>query len=112
MKNQSIHRMRADIFGALANPHRLRMVEMLSRGELCLCEIVKVLDLDYSTVSRHLAVLKRSGIAGYRKDGKKVYYSLRVPCVLRFIRCFDEVLRKRIEGDTLCLAGDGGDEWA
>jgi len=98
-----LYRRRAELIAALANPHRLLMVEMLSGGELCVCEFNNRLDIDYSTISRHLAVLRKAGIAGYRRSGKRVFYSLRVPCVLSFLSCFDEVLRKNAERDALCL---------
>ena len=107
MENMMLYRKRAEIVGALANPYRLRMVEMLSEGELCVCEFNRILDLDYSTISRHLAVLRKAGIAGYRKSGKQVFYRLRVPCVLGFLNCFDELLKMNIERDTMCLARGG-----
>ena len=104
MEEMIPYRKRAELISALANPYRLLMIEMLSRGELCVCEFNRVLDLDYSTISRHLAVLRKAGIAGYRKSGKQVYYNLRVPCVLGFLSCFDEILKKNIERDKLCLS--------
>lgn len=104
MEEMISYRKRAELIGALANPYRLRMIDMLSEGELCVCEFNTVLDLDYSTISRHLAVLRKAGIAGYRKSGKQVFYNLRVPCVLGFLNCFDEVLKMNIERDTLCLS--------
>ncbi len=103
MENFGYHRRRAELIAALANPYRLLMVEMLAGGELCVCEFNDRLDIDYSTISRHLAVLRKAGIAGYRKSGKKVFYSLRVPCLLSFLNCFDEVLRKNAERDAQCL---------
>ncbi len=106
MKDMISYRKRAELIGALANPYRLLMVEMLSRGETCVCEFNRILDLDYSTISRHLAVLRKAGIAGYRKNGKQVFYSLRVPCVLGFLSCFDEILKKNIETDRMCLSGE------
>ncbi len=104
MEEMISYRKRAELIGALANPYRLLMVEMLSEGEICVCEFDRILDLDYSTISRHLAVLRKSGIAGYRKSGKQVFYSLRVPCVLGFLSCFDEILKKNIERDKQCLS--------
>jgi DNA-binding transcriptional ArsR family regulator len=61
----------------LAHPARLRLLAMLAEGELCVCQMIAVLGLAPSTVSRHLAVLSRGGLVGERKDGKWVYYSLR-----------------------------------
>jgi ArsR family transcriptional regulator len=45
-----------------------------------------------STVSKHLSVLRNAGLVDDRKEGLKVYYRLRVPCVAKFFECVDEVL--------------------
>lgn len=95
---------RADVLKALANPYRLWMVEKLSNGELCVCEFNDFLPLDYSTISRHLTVLRKVGIVSYRKEGKKVFYKLRVPCVLGFLKCFDEVVKMNVQQDTQYLS--------
>ncbi len=63
-------------FKALAHPARLRMTAMLATGELCVCQIVAVLQLAPSTVSAHLATLRRGGLVGQRKDGRWVFYYL------------------------------------
>lgn len=66
------------IFKALSDPIRLRIVLLLkSEGELCVCDLMAVLDLPQSTVSRHLAYLKRTGWLEDRRQGKWMYYRLR-----------------------------------
>jgi len=64
------------ILKALAHPARLRMLAMLRGGELCVCQMTAVLDLAASTVSAHLADLKRAGLVGERKEGRFVVYRL------------------------------------
>ena len=54
----------------------MRIVAMLKRGELCACQITAVLDLAPSTVSAHLAELRRAGLITERKDGRWVHYRL------------------------------------
>ncbi len=61
---------------ALAHPGRLRILAMLRGGELCVCQMTAVLDLAASTVSAHLADLKRAGLVGERKDGRWVFHRL------------------------------------
>ena len=87
-----ILRTRANVLKALAHPARLWMVEQLEGGERCVCELVEGLDLDFSTVSKHLLVLKNAGIVEGDKRGKQVFYSLRIPCVLNFMHCVEAVL--------------------
>ena len=83
---------RAAIMKALAHATRLMMVEELSRGERCVCELRALAGCDLSTVSKHLALLKNAGIVEDEKRGKQVYYRLRVPCVLNFFHCLDSVI--------------------
>lgn len=61
---------------ALAHPGRLRILAMLHGGELCVCQMTAVLDLAASTVSAHLADLKRAGLVAERKDGRWVFHRL------------------------------------
>ena len=68
------HKRQSDILKALAHPVRLRMVEGLARNECNVNKIVGVLKLPQSTVSQHLAILKRQGVVQLRKDGVKTCY--------------------------------------
>jgi len=61
---------------ALGHPARLRIVAMLRSGELCACQITAVLQLAPSTVSSHLAELRRAGLLTERKDGRWIHYRL------------------------------------
>jgi DNA-binding transcriptional ArsR family regulator len=94
------YRKRSEALKALANPYRIWMVEKLALGELCVCEFNKTLDLDDSTISRHLSVLRNAGIVDYRKEGKQVFYNLRTPCILGFLKCFDEVIKMNVEQES------------
>jgi DNA-binding transcriptional ArsR family regulator len=66
----------AEVFSALAHPARLRILGMLRGGSLCVCQITAVLELAASTVSAHLADLRRAGLVLERKEGRWVKYSL------------------------------------
>ncbi|MGB3209959.1 MAG: metalloregulator ArsR/SmtB family transcription factor [Desulforhopalus sp.] len=61
---------------ALGEEARLKMIGLLQDGELCVCDIMKVLDLAQSTTSRHLAYLKNSGWVVARRSGKWMHYRL------------------------------------
>lgn len=64
------------IFRALAEPTRLRILNLLQDGELCVCELVSVLDVPQPTASRHLAYLRKAGLVIARKEGLWHYYRL------------------------------------
>jgi ArsR family transcriptional regulator len=86
------YRAQAQIMKALAHPTRLFIVEELSAGEQCVCEITEKVGVDTSTISKHLSVLKNAGIITDEKKGQNVYYSLKMPCVMKFFSCICDVL--------------------
>jgi ArsR family transcriptional regulator len=65
-----------EVLKALGHPVRLRMLAMLRGGELCVCQMTAVLGLAASTVSAHLADLKRAGLVEERKQGRWVIHRL------------------------------------
>jgi len=92
-KERARYEARADVLKALAHPTRLFMAEELSRGERCVCELTDMVGADMSTVSKHLTLMKRAGIVADEKRGSQVFYSLRMPCALDFLRCAETVLK-------------------
>lgn len=84
---------RARVIKAMANPTRLFIVDELSRKEICVGELTKMVGADVSTVSKHLLVLKNAGIVLDEKRGAQVFYKLRLPCVLNFFSCVESVLK-------------------
>lgn len=86
------HEAWAGVIKAIAHPSRLFILEELSRGEKCVNDLTAMIGVDTSTVSKHLSVLKNAGIVTLEKRGNAVYYSLRVPCIMEFIGCVENVL--------------------
>ena len=85
---------RAKVMKALAHPSRLFIVDALSRGERCVCELTEMIGADVSTVSKHLALLKQAGVVIDERRGQQVFYRLRVPCILNFFGCVEAVLEE------------------
>ena len=69
------------LFKALADETRLRILNLLCRRELCVCQIVEVLGTGQSKTSRHLAHLRHAGLVTDRREGLWMYYSLSDPSV-------------------------------
>jgi DNA-binding transcriptional ArsR family regulator len=88
---QAAYKAKAQIIKALAHPTRLFIVEELSRGERCVCELTDMIGVEMPTVSRHLSQLRNAGILEDEKRGSQVFYRLRVPCVLNFFKCVQAV---------------------
>lgn len=66
----------ARLLAAMANPTRLRLVRLLLREELCVCEIVDALRIPQYKVSRHLSKLREVGLVEARRNGRWMYYSI------------------------------------
>jgi len=64
------------VFKALGDPKRAMIVDMLSCGELCACNILEKFDMSQSTLSHHMKILCESGLVKGRNEGKWTYYSL------------------------------------
>ncbi len=99
-QKQQVFEERARVMKALAHPSRLMMVDELSRGERCVCELTEMVGVDISTVSKHLSVLKDAGIVDYRSDGVQHLYRLKAPCVLNVFGCVEAVREDPARGET------------
>ena len=66
----------ANIIKPLSDETRLRVIQLLEERELCVCELIQVLNMSQPIISRHLSVLKNAGLVDDRREGKRVYYSL------------------------------------
>ncbi len=103
-----------ELFKAFADPVRLRLLNLLSGGEVCVCHLHEALGLPQSTVSRHLAYLRNRSLVIGRKDGLWVHYRLAKPAGelhRTLIGCLDacsreaDVLkqdRQRLNCDSCC----------
>lgn len=67
------------LFRALADPTRLRLLNLIADREICVCYLVEILRISQPKVSRHLAYLRRAGMVASRRDGKWMHYRLRMP---------------------------------
>jgi ArsR family transcriptional regulator, arsenate/arsenite/antimonite-responsive transcriptional repressor len=80
MKAPSAHPQLKAIFRALSDRTRLRILNLLGNGELCVCHIVAVLDVPQPTASRHLSYLRKAGLVVARKERLWSYYRLAPAC--------------------------------
>lgn len=66
----------ANIFKAMGDPTRIRLIQALSIRELCVCDLAYLLGITQSAISHQLRILRNMRLVKYRKEGKIVYYSL------------------------------------
>jgi len=96
-KTRQKYEARALVIKAMAHPTRLFIIDELAKGERCVCELRDMIGADISTVSKHLSVLKQAGIVEVEKRGLQVWYSLKVPCILNFFGCVQDVLKANVQ---------------
>ena len=96
--------LKAQVLQALAHPIRLSIVEVLRDGERCVCDIAEAVGAERSNVSRHLGLMLRTGLLSQRKEGLRVIYSLRTPCLVDFLACTTAVLREQLVGTRSALS--------
>lgn len=89
------------------------MLETLSRGEHCVCDLQRVVGSDLSTVSKHLTLMRSAGLVAHRRQGLQIFYRLTVPCIMSFFDCVDAVRSAHADalpgGDAVRAAAGGRD---
>ena len=94
---------KAEFFKALAHPVRIRLLEVLRRGERSVQELQAALDLDQSTVSQQLAVLRAKHVVVARKEGTTVRYAVRDPRVGELLDVARGVFNAQLTGSHTML---------
>ena len=103
-KKQLLFEKQAQIAKAVAHPLRIAILEILKDGEQCVCDIAEYVGSERSNVSRHLSVMVGAGILGHRKEGLKVIYNLKTPCILNFFSCVTGVLKQQTQENQKVLS--------
>jgi len=96
------------LFRALADSTRLRLLNLIADREICVCYLVEVLRTSQPKISRHLAYLRKAGIAAARREGKWMHYRLVIPMDEAAARILRETLKHlsekpEMQRDTLRL---------
>lgn len=103
------------LFSALSDPTRLRLLNLMRDGEVCVCFFTEVLKESQPKISRHLAYLRKSGLVNARRDGKWMHYSIVYPAeekgkvlldsALDLLGNEEELRQEREELVRVCLSG-------
>lgn len=96
---------RARIMKALSSSVRLMIVDQLSRGERCMCELQPLFPMNKSTLSRHIAALKNVGIVSERREGVRCFLKLETPCILSIFECAMGVIRAEAKRQAKLVKG-------
>lgn len=101
---QRLFEKQAEIAKAVAHPLRIAIIDFLRDGERCVCDIAEYVESERSNISRHLGLMVGAGVLSSRKEGLKVFYSLRTPCVVEFLGCATRVLKHQAKEHERLLA--------
>ena len=102
-KKQMVFEKQAQITKAIAHPLRIAVLDFLKDGPQCVCDIADQLGSERSNVSRHLSVMTNAGVLESRKEGLKVIYTLKTPCILDFFSCISGVLKQQAKENQRLL---------
>jgi len=88
--------LKAEVLKVLAQPTRLKILELLRDGERCICEIVPALNGEQSNISRHISLMQKSQLVTTRKDGVKVMVKVSDPKIFEILDSINIILRNRM----------------
>ena len=97
--DDKIYEMQVRICKACANSSRLRMLDLLAKGERTVSDLQGELGITTANVSQHLAILKSAGVVTTRRDGKQIYCSLTIPEVKQACQLIRNVLRAQVRNE-------------
>jgi len=102
-KRRLLFEKQAEIAQAIAHPLRIAIIDFLKDGEQCVCDIAGHIGAERSNVSRHLSLMVAAGVLEHRKEGLKVIYKLKCPCILDFFACMSGVLKNEARENSRLL---------
>src|SRR4030042_391358 len=93
---EKVLELKAEILKALAQPTRLKILELLRNGEKCICEIVPAINGEQSNISRHISLMQKSHLVTTRKDGVKVMVKVSDPEIFNILDRVNSILRSQM----------------
>jgi len=94
---------KAEILKALAQPTRLKILELLRNGEKCICEIVPAINGEQSNISRHISLMQKSHLVTTRKDGVRVMVKVRDPKIFDLLDRVNAILKNQMNEQSRLL---------
>ena len=91
--------LKAEVLKALAQPTRLKILELLRHGERCICEIIPAINGEQSNISRHISLMQKRHLVTTRRDGVKVMVKVKDPKIFEILDHVGFLLRRQIVED-------------
>jgi len=93
---EKVLELKAEILKALAQPTRLKILELLRNGERCICEIVPAINGEQSNISRHISLMQKSHLVTTRKDGVRLMVKVRDPKIFEILDKVSMILKNQM----------------
>ncbi|KPK95170.1 MAG: ArsR family transcriptional regulator [Deltaproteobacteria bacterium SM23_61] len=103
MQERAVY-LKAEVLKALAQPTRLKILELLRHGERCICEIVPAINGEQSNISRHISTMQKSHLITTRKDGVKVMVKVKGPEIFEILDKVGLLLKRELMEQRKVLA--------
>jgi len=94
---ERILELKTEVLKALAQPTRLKILELLRHGERCICEIIPAINGEQSNVSRHISLMQKSHLVTTRRDGVKVMVKVTDPEIFNILDRVSRMLRNQLK---------------
>ncbi len=102
-KKQLLFEKQSEIAKAISHPLRIAVIDFLKDGQQCVCDIAEHIGSERSNVSRHLSIMVSASVLEHHKEGLKVFYSLKTPCILDFFSCMTTCLKQQAKENERLL---------
>jgi len=96
--------LKAEVLKVLAQPTRLKILELLRNGERCICEIVPAINGEQSNISRHISLMQKSHLVTTRKDGVRVMVNVKDPKIFEILDKVSAILKNQMKEQEKLLA--------
>ncbi|MEM0287649.1 MAG: metalloregulator ArsR/SmtB family transcription factor [Nitrososphaerota archaeon] len=103
IRSMKAYEMHADFCKLFSNPIRLALLDVFREGDKTVTQLQKLLHISQSTVSQHLAMLRRLGMVKTHKEGRKVYYGISDERLLKAYDLVDQIVRERRTAEAKIL---------
>ena len=97
LPQKEIYKMLSQIYSAMSDPHRVQILCVLSSNAACVNDLSNTLELTQPATSRHLKILRNSGLVKAERDGRSINYSLADPRIVDILRTTRDILADRLE---------------
>ena len=94
---EKVLELKAEILKALAQPTRLKILELLRNGERCICEIVPAINGEQSNISRHISLMQKTNLVVTRKEGVKVMVKVKDLELFNILDGVSKILKDRFK---------------